>query len=198
MSIEQKELTVLKGQISKLENQANAFTITTAEEYAASADLIAKLKEAGSAIKTKKESITKPLTEALNNARDLFKPIEQQFANAESIIKAKILTYKRKIDEEARAKEAKIAADLESGKIKKMETAERKMEAVARVAPTTRGSVGEIQVRKVKKVRIVNESLIPREYLEPNMVAIRRDALGGKQIAGVEVYDEETVAAGRF
>ncbi len=196
--IEQKELTVLKGQVSKLENQAQAVTIGTQEEYAAAADLIAKLKETGSIIKTKKESITKPLMEALNNARDLFKPIEQQFTNAEGIIKTKILDYKRKVDEEARAKEAKIAADLESGKIKKLETAEKKIEKIDRVETTTRGNVGEVQIRKVKKVRIVDAAILPREYLIPDNVAIRRDALGGKAIPGVEVYEEEQVAAGRF
>jgi hypothetical protein len=193
-----KELAPLKAQVTKLETQANSITITTPEEYAAAADIVAKLKETGSSIKAKKESITKPLNEALRNARELFAPIEEQFTKAEAIVKQKLLAYKRKIDDEARAKEAKIAADLESGKIKKLETAEKKMDSIERVDTTTRGKVGEVQIRKVKKVRITSEADIPREYLVPDMVAIRRDALAGKQIAGVEVYEEETVAAGRY
>ena len=192
--IESRDLAPLKAQISKLENQANALTITTPEEYGNAIDIVSKLKDTGSQIKEKKESITKPLNEALRNVRDIFKPVEIQFENAERIIKDKLLAYKRKSDEEARAKEAKIAAQAEKGTIK-IETAEKKMDAIERVETTTRGKVGEVQIRKVKKVRITNESLIPRQYLVPDMVAIRRDALSGVPITGVEVYEEDLIAA---
>lgn len=192
--IESRDLAPLKAQISKLENQANALTITTPEEYGNAIDIVSKLKDTGSQIKEKKESITKPLNEALRNVRDIFKPVEIQFENAERIIKDKLLAYKRKSDEEARAKEAKIAAQAEKGTIK-IETAEKKMDAIERVETTTRGKVGEVQIRKVKKVRITNESLIPRQYLVPDMVVIRRDALSGVPITGVEVYEEDLIAA---
>lgn len=192
--IESRDLAPLKAQISKLENQANALTITTPEEYGNAIDIVSKLKDTGSQIKEKKESITKPLNEALRNVRDIFRPVEIQFENAERIIKDKLLAYKRKSDEEARAKEVKIAAAAEKGTIK-IETAEKKMEAIERVETTTRGKVGEVQIRKVKKVRITNETLIPRQYLVPDMVAIRRDALSGVPITGVEVYEEDLITS---
>lgn len=190
-----KELAPLKAQVSKLENQANAVTISTSEDYTGAVDLVAKLKETGSNIKAKKESITKPLNEALRNARELFAPIEEQFINAEKIVKDKILTYKRKVDEEARAKEAQIAKRVESGSMK-LETGEKKLDEIERVNTTTKGKVGEVQIRKIKKVRITDEAALPRQYLVPDHVAIRRDALSGIAIPGVEVYDEEQVAAG--
>ena len=195
--IDTKELVPLKAQVTKLETQAQAVTIATQEDYSNAADLIARLKETGSKIKTTKESITKPLNEALKNARNLFAPIEEQFEKAESIVKTKLLAYKRKVDDEAREAEAKIAARVEKGTMK-LETAERKTEAIERVETTTRGKIGEVQVRKVKKVRIVDAAALPREYLVPDEVLIRKDALGGKQIPGVEVFEEETIAAGRF
>lgn len=194
MQIEERELTALKGQISKLENQAHAVTIETAEDYTHAIDIVSKLKETGSTIKNKKESITKPLNEALRNARELFAPIEQQFLNAEAIIKTKLLDYKRKKDAEALAEEAKIASKVEAGHMK-LETAERKLDQVERVETTTRGKIGEVQVRKIKRVRITDVALLPREYLVPDEVAIRRDALGGKAIPGVEIYEEEVIAA---
>lgn len=193
MQIDNKELTVLKGQISKLENKANAVEIKTQEDYADAIDLVSKLKDTASTIKNKKEAITKPLNEALRNARSLFAPIEEQFENAEIIIKTKLLDYKRKIDEEVRIKEEAIAKRVEAGTLK-LETAEKKVENIERIENTMKGKTGELQIRKVKKVRIINELLIPREYLEPNMVAIRRDALAGKQIAGVETFEEESMA----
>lgn len=197
MDTDTKELATLKGQVTKLESQATALIIETPEQYASAADLVAKLKETGSQIKNKKESITKPLNEALRNARSLFAPIEDAFANAEAIVKRKLLEYKKKKDAEAAAEEAKIAARAEKGTIK-LETAERKIGEIERVDTTTRGKVGEVQIRKVRKVRITNEAVIPRQYLVPDMVLIRKDALGGIAIDGVEVYEEETVAAGTF
>lgn len=193
--IETKELTHLKAQVTKVENQAQLVQIETQENYTQAVDLLSKLKETGNLIKTKRESITKPLNEALRNARELFKPIEDQFANAESIIKTKLLDYKRKVDDEARKKEAQIAKRVEEGTLK-LETAEKKLESIERVDATTRGNIGEVQVRKVRKVRIINEAAIPRQYLVPDMVAIRRDALNGIQIEGTEVYEEEIIAAG--
>lgn len=193
MQKETKELVPLKAQVSRLENQSESIVISTPEEYNNAVDIVSKLKSVGKEIREKKESMTKPLNEALKNIRSLFAPVEEQFDNAERVLKNKLLAYKKQRDAEVAAEEAKIAARVESGTMK-LETAERKVGAIERVESTTRGKVGEAQIRKIKKVRITDESLIPRQYLVPDMVAIRRDALGGKPIEGVEVYDEETVA----
>jgi len=189
------ELTPLKAQVSKLENRAQEIQINNEEDYRSTADLIAKLKETGSRIKNIKESITKPLNEALRNTRELFAPIESQFTNAESIVKTKILEYKRKIDAEVAKQEAKIAKGVESGRLK-IETAEKKLDQIERVENTTKGKIGEVQIRKIKKVRIIDINLLPREYLIPNDTLIRKDALGGKKIEGVEIYEEDVVAGG--
>ena len=192
--VDTKELTPIKAQVSKLENQANAVSIESQEGYESAIDLVSKLKETGSEIKYKKESITKPLNEALRNVRDMFRPIEDQFANAERIIKNKLLDYKRKKDEEARAEEARVAARVAKGTMK-LETAEKKMDSIERVENTTRGKVGQVQIKKIRKVRVTDENAIPRKYLVPDMVVIRQDALGGVEIPGIEVYEEESIAA---
>jgi len=137
------------------------------------------------------------LNEALRNARELFAPIEAQFASAEALVKGKLLDYKRKVDEEARQEEAAIAKKVEQGRLK-IETAEKKMEQVERVETTTRGKVGEVQIRKIKKVRIIKEALIPREYLVIDMVLLRKDVLAGKVVAGAELYEDESVSVGMF
>lgn len=190
---DQKELSVLKGQVSRLENQVNGIVIDSAESYAQAIDVVSKLKTIATTLKDRKEAITKPLNEALKSARELFAPVELQYSNAESIIKTKIVTYKRKIDEDARIAEAKIAEKVETGKMS-VETAGKKIDNLAHVETTTRGKVGEVQIKKIKKVRIIDELLIPREYLITNDVLIRKQALAGISIPGVEIYDEESVA----
>ena len=105
MQIETKELAVLKGQVSKLETQANAVTITTSEENEVATNLKAKLKEIGNTIKARKEEITKPLNVALKSARELFAPLEAQFESAENIVGRKLLVYKQKVEADVRAEE---------------------------------------------------------------------------------------------
>ena len=70
-----KELTSLKGQVSKLENAASSLTIASQDDYAAATDLVAQLKDRGSKIKILKESITKPANEILRNTRAMFAPV---------------------------------------------------------------------------------------------------------------------------
>jgi len=190
---ENKEVVVLKSQISKLEKQADEIVIATPEENVAAMNLKAKLKEIGKQITTQKETITKPLNTALKNARELFRPLEEKYEFAENLVGRKLLDYKRKVDEEARAKEAKIAADLESGKIKKMETAERHLDKIEKVDKTTHTDHGMVQFKKIKKVRVTDETKIPDKYWVVDMVAVRKDALAGLEVPGAEVYEEEIV-----
>ena len=194
-AIDQKEMTVYKSQISKLENQANELTIATPEENVAATELKAKLKEIGKKIKDRKEEITKPLNEALKSARQLFAPLEEQFENAETIVGRKLLAYKQKVDAEIRAKEEKIARDLEAGKIKNIETAEKKIEKLdeKRIEKTVQTAHGQVQFRKIKKMRITNKDLIPEKYWIIDEVLLRREVLAGVQVPGAEMYEEETV-----
>lgn len=203
MSIDPKELAVVKGQVSKLENQANEVTITTPEENESAMNLKAKLKETGKAITKRKEEITKPLNDALKSARLLFAPMEDQISKAEGIIGKKLLVYKQKMDAEAKAKEDAIAKKVEEGKMK-LGTAEKKIEAVqeTKVEKTTKTDHGTVQFRKIKKVRFadpkiltpqIQGNLIAGGYLVWDEVKARKDALAGVQIFGTEVYEEETV-----
>lgn len=191
-SIETKELSVLKGQVTKLEQQASAVIITTPEENASAMNLKAKLKETGKAIKERKEEITKPLNAALKSARELFAPIEASFEAADRFLATKLLAYKQQVEAAARAEEAKIAAKVEAGKMK-IETAEKKLEKVEHIEKTTHTTHGDVQFRKIKKVRVTDESKVPDKYWVLDMVAVRRDALAGELTAGVEVYEEEIV-----
>jgi len=214
--MDSKELTILKGTVTKLQNKANEIVINDSETLAQAVDIVAKLKESGTNLKTLKESITKPLNEALKNARGMFAPVEEDHEKAEALVKRKILDYKQEQDRIAREKEAEIArklaeekakldAKVEAGEIteekadatfgKKIEKAEEKIDNIDRVENTTQGKVGVVQVRKIKKVRITDENAIPRSYLKVDEVAVRRDALSGIQIPGVEVYEEEQLAS---
>lgn len=190
---ETKELAQVKDQLTALESKATEAKITTDEQYTEVVDYLGTIKNISKTLKAEKEKITNPANETLKAARAFFAPFEKRYTDAETILKSKLLDYKKRKDAEAAKKETQFADRVERGTMK-METAERKIGEIKRVENTTRGNVGEVQVRKIKKVRITDEAALPREYLKPDEVAIRRDALSGKQIPGVEVYEEETIA----
>ena len=193
--IENKEVGMVKAQATRLVTAANALTIDSKETLEQATDILSKVKTVGKEIKARKEEITKPLMEALNSARDLFKSIEASHAEAERIIKGKMGEYMDEQERIERAEKDRIAAQAEAGRIRP-ETAIRKMDAVEEAPRSAQGEVGSIARRTLRKVRVVDESLIPRAYLVPNMALINEHMLkGGIEVAGCEVYEEKSISA---
>lgn len=191
--IEDKELQIVKSNTTKAANAANDLVIGNADDMTRATELLSKINLAGDMIKARKEAITKPLNAALASARDLFRPLETAQAEAKRIVSQKMISYQTKIEEERRAEEAKIAARVEKGTMK-IETAAKKVEALAPVETKVEAKSGTVSFKEVRMPKVVNEALIPREYLEIDMVKIRRDALAGIVIPGVVVEIEKQLA----
>ena len=172
MKIDIKELAVVKTQVNKSISTAQQLTIKTKEDLEGATVVLSKIKSVGKLIQQKKESITKPLNEALKNARDLFRPLEESWEEAERIVKQKMVVFQ--VAEEKKFEQASVKLE----KIDKPET-----------------QIGNTIFKTIKKVIIKDEAKLPREYLLPNEVLIRKDALAGKEIAGVEVIEEKIVAS---
>ena len=194
-TIDQREVSIVKQQATKALTAATALIIKTDEDMVSATDMLSKIKQVGKMIKDRKEQITRPLTEALNSARDLFKPIELSHYNAEVMIKSKMLAYQDDQDKKREVEKMKLAERVEKGTLKP-ETAIKRMEDIQEVQTNVKGKFGEVTTRTIKKVRIVDESKLPREYLVPNMPKINEDSLKqGVQIPGVEIFEERVIAA---
>ena len=194
MDIDTKEVSVVKQQSSKALAAAEALTITTPEELATATDHLGKMKQVAKMIKDRKEAITRPMMEALNSARDLFKPIEANLAEAERIVKGKMVTYQTEVEKKAEEERLRLAKRVEKGTMKP-ETAVRKMEEIQDAPKSTQGKTAAMAFRNVKKYRVTDESKLPREYLMPNMPAITEALKAGKAVSGAEVYEEKVVAS---
>ena len=138
--------------------------------------------------------------------------------NAENVIKRAMLSWQQKKEQERRAEEARLveiqrkeAEKLaekarkaeEAGKTEKAEElrqqAQEKELYVPIVAPKVE-KVNGISTKTIWKFEIVDESIIPREYLQPNMEkigAVARATKGTLTIIGIKIYSEETMAVGR-
>jgi len=211
---DKKELVILKSEISELEKKASEVTITNQQENEIATNLKAKLKDFAKRIKDWKEARTKPLNVALKLIREDCAPFEEQLEIADKIIGKKLLDYKRKVDEERLRKEKEIAdkieadrkkleADVAAGKItetqadkkldQKIVKAEDKIGNLEVVQKTIQTNYGQVQFRKVAKMRIVDESLVPDKYWVIDSVLLRKDVLAGIVVPGAERYEEETV-----
>jgi hypothetical protein len=187
-----KELVPIKAQVTKAEAAANSLQVKTADDLTAATELLGKIKTVGKLITGKKESITKPLNEALKNARAFFAPLEQSWWNAEKIVKDKMIVYQNAELAKAAKKTEVIEKQVESGKMS-FDKAADKIEAITPQKNVTTDA-GAAQFRTVKEVVIEDESKLPREYLVPDMVKIRKVALAGIAIAGVKVVEKQAVA----
>lgn len=189
-----QEVAVVKTQATKALMAAQALEIKTPEDMTVATDHLAKMKQVAKMIKERKEAITKPLMEALTSARDLFKPIEQNLAAAEAIMKNKMLAYQRIVDEKAEKDRLALAKRVEKGTMKP-ETAVAKMEGIQDAPTSVQGKSGAMSFRTVKKYRVVDASALPREFLTPDMGKITEALKAGRSVPGAEMYEEKVVAS---
>lgn len=192
--IESKELTVVRQQVSKAVTAATDLVIKTSEDMTKATDILSKIKTVGRMIKERKEAITKPLNEALSSARDLFKPIELSQSEAERIIKGKMLDFQDAEEARVSAAKNKVIGQVEAGKIS-LEKGVAKMEKIGEVKNVTQGKVGQVQTRTLTKYRVIDETLVPREYLVPDMGKISEAIKAGKVVPGAESYTEKVISA---
>jgi hypothetical protein len=194
VDIENKEVAVVKQQATKALAAANELTIKAPEDMSRAADVLSKIKTVGKMVRDRKELITRPLMESLNSVRDLFKPIESTHADAERIIKGKMLDYQNAEEVRQEKERLALANRVEKGTMKP-ETAVRKMEAMAPVATAAQGKVGSVSTRIVKKYRVFNEGMLPREFLVPDMGKISEALKAGQVVPGAEIYEEKVISA---
>lgn len=189
---ETKELQVVKTQVTKALTAAEEIKIETELDFEVASEILAKVKTFAKLIKTKKEEITKPLNESLKNVRALFAPIEENQEEAERVIKGKMVEFQTESERKQQEVKQKLAERVERGTMKP-ETAVAKIENMEEVPVNRETQNSKVTFRVDVKVRITDESLIPREYLVVDMVKVKDAVLKQKlQVPGVETYEEKT------
>lgn len=189
-----KALAPIKIEIERVASYTTALEIKNEQHLKVATDELAVVKTIQKQLLDKKEGITKPLMTALRNVRAIFAPLEAKVAEAEQTIKRKMLAYQDAAATKAARKADKIAADVDAGKIT-FDEGVAKRAKISEPAKTVSTDGGQITYRIVKKVVIENADLLPREYLIPDEARIRKDALAGKEIAGVKIVEEKVVSA---
>lgn len=200
MAIDPKELTIVKTQVRTAQSAANVIVVQDDPSMLEAGELRKKIKTVGKMIEEKKKAITKPLNEALKEVRSMFAPLEQSYEEAEKTVATKMIVYqnqveaeRRKIEAEAQRKLEEAQRKLEEGEIteKQAERIEQRLEIKLEKAPEVITKSEDFHTKSIKKVRIIDATLIPREYLVPDMVKINAAVKSGVPVAGCELFEEK-------
>lgn len=181
-----KEVEQTNKQMMVLQEQATTLTVENPAQVTVAADLLTTIKNARKTVTGRKEEITRPLMSGLASIRDLFKPIELTLENAEKVVKAKMLAYNTIEQEKIEKEKARINGRVEKGTMR-LDTAVEKLGSV--------GTGTKMKTRTLTKVRVVDEALVPREFMVPDMTKITEAVLRqGVEIPGIEKYQEKIVS----
>ena len=188
-----KQLTTIEKELPLIAEQALVFTIAHDVDMKKAVTLLSQLNKYNDRITEEKEKVTKPLNEALKAERARWKPMELQNQTAIDAIRLEMTRYQTELTNQRKADEQRIANAVASGKIKKIETAVKHIDALDIIEKNHSTEAGDVQFREKKQLLITNVDEIPREYMLPDEIALLRDLKAGKQIDGVTLETVQVV-----
>lgn len=214
MSTENKQSEVAvvdaasQKEVSIFEKTANDLKITSPADMEAAVDTLGDIKKLQKSLKTKEDEAKKPFQETLNGIRDAYKPIKTSLDSAETTIKKKIGDFRTAEAKKAEEKKAKIEQRVGEGRGKlKVDTAINQISKVEENRSAKHIDTGRsaMTVRKIKKLVIKDEALIPREFMVVDQTKVRaaafkiydlkKEGVAVDMIPGVDVTEEESYGA---
>ena len=158
---------VEEKEVAAVLQAANALEVHTYEQVMDAADVLYDVKSIGEKITERKEEITKPLNVALKSARDFFKPYENQYTEAEKIVKDKVLGW-----HEAHWAEQTVQDN------------------------TVRGTRGKVMVVERFTLDIEDADAIPRNLCNPDTERVKKALEAGLKVKGAKLVPIYGIMAG--
>jgi hypothetical protein len=170
--------------------------IVTEDEAKKASTFLAGVKTRLNRIEEVRVFYTKPLVEQQRNLNALFKQQSDPLTAVFNLVNGAVKDYLREQERIARAQEEKLRIEQEKKNAKleaKGKTPDFTPAPTVERAPTgfSSGMGGGVSAQKVWTHKIIDEALVPRQYLIVNEQAIK-DAVksGTRSIAGVDIYED--------
>jgi len=188
-----------------LEHKAKNMIVASDEDMKAATDLMAVIKISEKNLEEQRKFLVKPLNDHVKNINDRFKLYSVPLQRATTILKNKVLAYRQELERKRREEEARLQAEARAEQERLAALAEANelpppppiiMRAPATEVPkAARSIIGSAAFSKEWKFEIVNESLIPREYMSPDEKKIRAVIKAGiREIPGIRIYQEDSMS----
>lgn len=184
------DATIVAHQLNALVTRSSRDLVlrpTTTAEASTAASQFKQLKELEKRIKDEQDKITKPLNEALKNARALFAPFFDRTATLIASVRKGLGEYDAGVQAALDKQRAKLERKVQAGTI----TEDDAKVAVTRAAVAKGAGVVPTTTHRV--VVITKPEVVPDRYWVLDEVLIRKEALAGRKIPGVEVREEKLV-----
>lgn len=168
-----------------IQEAANLLEVSSPDTAELAGGVLHDIKDATNRLTEIKTNITRPAMESLAQIKALFAPLEAALKEADRVVRAKVLAYTIAEQERKEAAKAKIAARVEKGTMRE-DTAVAKLEAVGDVAKTE-----GVRVQTRRQLEIVDETMIPREYLTPDREKITKALFAGIRVDGTRLVEKK-------
>jgi hypothetical protein len=205
---------------------ANNWEVLSPEMAVSAGEDLRAVKALAKQVDEKRLAITRPINEGLKEVNALFKPAKKWLAEAETVLKAKILAFQREQERIARELQAELDAEAEKER-KKLEKKAAKLEAKGKtdkveeikeeiataVAPKVESAAPKLEgiaTRKTWKVEVVDKAslilhiankrpdLLPLLKVDVSGLNAQARSLKGEfALPGIEVAEETSLAARR-
>lgn len=168
--------------------------IKTDDDLAGVSDKVKQIKTLLKEVEERKEKFVGPAKLIIAEAKNIFDEAINWFKNAEKELKQKGVVYMLEKERINKEKEAKIAADLQAGKIN-TDKAIDKLEKLPETSKNVSTETSKMVLNKRWNPYIVKPELIPDEYWVIDESKVNREARDRHknnlpQIPGVEMREE--------
>lgn len=203
----------LKEKALSVPDQARTLTIVDVASYQQAGEVLLRIKDLRKEIDSAFDPIIEKAHQAHKEACAQKKKYDAPLVEAEGIIKPRIAVYLQAEEQKRRVEQDRLQQEEETRRLNELARMEANGQggvakemlneatfAAPVIAPKITPKIDGISQREVWKFKITNSTLIPREYLIPDLVrigAVVRASRGVVSIPGVTVYKESTIAAGR-
>lgn len=185
--IETSEEKTIRATVPQLVDAAGKVVIWDEESANHAADVAKLISEAIKITEDERKKIVKPINDSVKIINSRFKKLSDPLDNALATVKSKLLKFRQEQDR-IRAAQAEAArrAAIESAPPVVVE---------APVAPQTKGQFGSASTRKRWVFKLVDISKVSPDLLEVNAPKVNRlIAEGARELAGLEIYEEESIS----
>lgn len=175
----------VKKNVLSVQQVANSLSVTDPASAEKASAVLHEIKEATRVLTEKKTDITRPIMESLAKVKALFAPLELSLKNADQMVRAKMLAYQIEEEDKKEKATAKIVERAAKGTIKS-ETAVKKLGEVGEVAKTQ-----GVKFTTRRKLEIVDETMIPHEYMTPDREKITKALFADILVPGCGLKEEK-------
>ena len=184
-----EKLELVTKEVEEFLYQNQEITVTSQEDYTKATDTLKIINGKIKKLEEKRVEWTKPILEAKRKIDDDFKQAIKPLEEFVATVKTKMLDWYRveqkRLDEEQKKLEAKAMEDAKNNKQSEV------VVPVINEVKTHRGDLATATVSKKWMYKLLDENLVPREYLVVDEAKIKAAVKNGVRIiAGVEIYED--------